>query len=275
MPTSSGFRIHSIMLVKNEADIVAHTLREATEWSDAIYVYDNGSTDGTWEIVQRMADSRIIPFKQDDKPFQDWLRCEAFENFRSRSRPGDWWCRLDGDEIYLDNARTFLRALKRHEMAVWNISIDYYLTSDDLTCVNFSAPIETWLTRLRHYRISHSELRFFRYRDGLQWSPPSPWPRHTGPVARRRIRLRHYKYRSPTQIQVRMDVRRQAAAAGYQSFSHAIQRDWKDKIAGAESVYLDSGNGNFVYDAAALPDHLGPRWKRIVVRAMHGLGVWP
>lgn len=44
-------KIHSICLVKNESDIIAQTLKAAVNWSDFIYVYDNGSTDGTWEKV--------------------------------------------------------------------------------------------------------------------------------------------------------------------------------------------------------------------------------
>ena len=45
-------KIHSICVVKNEADIVGYCLREALKWSDYVYVYDGESTDGTWEVVK-------------------------------------------------------------------------------------------------------------------------------------------------------------------------------------------------------------------------------
>jgi glycosyltransferase involved in cell wall biosynthesis len=48
-------KIFAIMVVKNEVDIIAHTLRAASEWCDQIYVLDNGSDDGTWEVVEQMA----------------------------------------------------------------------------------------------------------------------------------------------------------------------------------------------------------------------------
>ena len=69
-------KIHSISLCRNEADIIERTLREAARWSDFIYVYDNGSTDGTWEKVIALAATvpRIIPFRRDRLPFNDNLR---------------------------------------------------------------------------------------------------------------------------------------------------------------------------------------------------------
>ena len=49
------FKIHAICLVKDEDDIIAYTLEKALVWADYIYVYDNGSTDRTWEIVQNLS----------------------------------------------------------------------------------------------------------------------------------------------------------------------------------------------------------------------------
>ena len=44
-------KIHSICMVKNEADIIEQTIKAAAKWSDFIYIFDNGSTDGSWEKV--------------------------------------------------------------------------------------------------------------------------------------------------------------------------------------------------------------------------------
>ena len=48
-------RVHGMTLVKNEADVIRQSLVAATAWADAIYVYDNGSDDDTWAIVQELA----------------------------------------------------------------------------------------------------------------------------------------------------------------------------------------------------------------------------
>lgn len=86
--------IHALSLIKNEADIIEYSLGAAVRWCDHIYVFDNGSTDGTWEKVQAMAKEfpAIVAWKQDPKPFRDGLRAEIFCNFRRRARLGDWWC---------------------------------------------------------------------------------------------------------------------------------------------------------------------------------------
>ena len=57
-------KIFGIMLVKNEVDIVGHTLKEAQKWCDKIFILDNGSTDGTWELVNSMKNDVVIPWKQ-------------------------------------------------------------------------------------------------------------------------------------------------------------------------------------------------------------------
>ena len=62
-----NFKIHSICVVKNEADIIEHCLTEAAKWSDYIYIYDGESTDGTWEKVLAMQSEKIIPWKRHDK----------------------------------------------------------------------------------------------------------------------------------------------------------------------------------------------------------------
>jgi glycosyltransferase involved in cell wall biosynthesis len=117
-------RIHCMSLVKNECDIVAQSLTEAATWADAIYVYDNGSDDGTWEIVRELASTQrqIIPFEHDATPFSQALRRRIFEAFRDRSAHGDWWCLLDADEFYIDDPRTFLAAVPEPYDEVWSAS---------------------------------------------------------------------------------------------------------------------------------------------------------
>src|SRR5438270_838012 len=103
--------IYAISLVKNEADIIAQNLIAASHWAEAIFVLDNGSSDGTWEMVQALANrnSAIVPFRQDAQPFRDSMRSDVLRVFSSRARSGDWWCILDADEFYVDvDPRHFL-----------------------------------------------------------------------------------------------------------------------------------------------------------------------
>jgi len=60
-------RFHALLPVRDEADIVGQSLRHLLTWADAVYVFDTGSVDETWEIVQDFAgkDRRVIPLKKD------------------------------------------------------------------------------------------------------------------------------------------------------------------------------------------------------------------
>jgi hypothetical protein len=115
------------MLVKNEEDIIASTLRAAAEWSDKLIVLDNGSTDRTWEIVNDMASLHpcIIPFAQDGRPFRIGLRALMFDAFKHEMTDEDWWCiRMDADEFYVESPREFLQNIpKRFKQVSKAVSI--------------------------------------------------------------------------------------------------------------------------------------------------------
>lgn len=49
-----SFKIISILVVKNEVDIVGDVIKEASKWSDKIIVLDNHSNDGTWELINSL-----------------------------------------------------------------------------------------------------------------------------------------------------------------------------------------------------------------------------
>ena len=95
------FKIYSLLVVKNEADIIAALLKDTCRWSDKIIVIDNGSSDGTWEKVQQLAITypQIIPWLRHKGAFHIGLRAKAFNAFRHEMSHHDWWCvRLDADE---------------------------------------------------------------------------------------------------------------------------------------------------------------------------------
>ncbi len=261
-------KIHSICLVKNEADIITQTLKSAVQWSDFIYVYDNSSTDGTWEKVLELAKdyAQIIPYKQDNQPFADSLRSEPFNYYRAKSLEGDWWCKLDADEIYIDNPRVFLSKVPKKYELVWAASFEYYFTDKDLELYNQNpelyaddVPVEE---KCRYYINNWSEPRFFKYKTSLVWEKSlvkseNPMPSGIGASYRKRIRLKHFQYRSPQQIQKRLDTRLQAMQNGV--FLHEMQKDWKEIIENS----VNNDVNNYTYDQ----DYFPHSWKERVVEA--------
>lgn len=271
-------RIHGMSLVKNESDVVAQSLVAATAWADFVYVYDNGSDDGTWEIVRDLAGThpQIVPYKQEAAPFGQSLRRELFERYRVNGAPGDWWGILDADEFYIDDPRLFLAAVPERYGEVWNASFEYYFTDldaaryeEDRSAYADDVPVHE---KCRYYINNWSEPRFFRDTRGLVWGAGA-WPDGLGPAYPGRIRLKHFQYRSPQQIQRRIDTRREALEDG--SFLHEMLPDWKQAIlrpievdfAAADPAYaprtwrdrvlpaslLVEDRGDYVVDEALLP----------------------
>jgi glycosyltransferase involved in cell wall biosynthesis len=292
-------RIHGMTLVKNESDVIGQSLVAATAWADFIYVYDNGSDDGTWEIVRDLAAThpQIVPYKQEATPFGEFLRGELFQRYRGT--PGDWWCTLDADEFYVDDPRRFLTSVPERFGEVWSASFEYYFTDvdvaryeEDPAAYADDVPVGD---RCRYYINNWSEPRFFRDTDRVVWDEDA-WPEGLGPAYPERIRLKHYQYRSPQQIQRRIESRRDAP----NSFGHELLPDWKQAIlrpleidfAAADAAYapttwrdriveaslLTEDRGEYVVDEAGLPPipRARPAWVKALLagarRAKRSMG---
>lgn len=267
-------------LIKNEADVVAETLTKAARWCDRIYVFDNGSTDGTWEAVVSLARRipQLVPYKSDPVPFRNSLRRDTFEQFRHEASPGDWWCILDADEIYIDDPRKFLAQVPDRHHVVWGAYFQHYFTDHDAEAYERSperypphAPVED---ALRHFRCDYSEVRFYRHRPRLVWDTGSA-PRHLGVVHPRRIRFKHYQYRSPAQIRLRLETRQLAMRQGCENFAaYCSNTDWREKIVPATECQRADSNADYVITEEKLPQHLEPPVQRLAKLVLHGLGIW-
>lgn len=269
----NDFKIHSICVVKNEADIIEHCLTEAARWSDRIYVYDGESTDGTWEKVLAMQNETIVPWKRHNKVYHECLRGEVYNAFKHQAKAGDWWCRLDAGEFYLDSPRNFLARVKPQYHVVWGIAIAYYLTHEDNNSLDFTQPITKLLPQLKYYKAENSEAKFFRHRPNLIWHDEhAAWPKHMGVVNRERILYQDYKHRTPTQIQTRLDTRRQSRG-GSTDCLDAVEKNWQDELVSKEKLYYDN-KATYQINEEKLPNHLEPLLKRTFKKVMHRSGFW-
>ena len=100
---NNSFKIYSLLVVKNEGDIIVASLKDAIRWSDKIIVIDNGSYDDTWEKINQMSIvyPQIVPFMRYEGAFHIGLRAKAFHAFKNELTCRDWWCvRLDADEFF-------------------------------------------------------------------------------------------------------------------------------------------------------------------------------
>ena len=273
----SDFKIHALCIVKNEGDIIRCCLSQARQWADYIYVVDNGSTDNTWDELLAITDRNVIPWKRHNKPFQESLRAEIFNEFRTNAGPGDWWCQLDGDEFYnIRCPRAFLSRLPQRCQAVSSVYVQYYLTQVDVALIDFGQPIDQVLPHIRYYRADHCEPKWFRHRNRIHWGADKGRPSHMGLMAKQQMLMRHYKYRSPQQIQRRLDTRREARANGFTGWEcHATDDSWQDKIVqDPTSLHYDNKDGAIIVEPNALDACLDPLRRRLLAAAMHSLGIW-
>lgn len=237
-----GFKIHAGCMVKDEVDVIVQTLQSALEWCDFIYIYENGSTDGTAEKVLDLSEKypNIVIYRQDSLPYSEGLRAEMYHHYKENYRDGDWICKLDADEIYIDNPRQFLAQVPPEYLVVKSASFQYYITDKDAelyyqnpSLYDDDVPVEQ---KCRYYINNWSEYRFFKYNNKLAWSPSEPWPsRRRKNIYPIRIKLKHYQYRSPQQITKRLENRLKLA-----TFLHEKQVNWKQTVLG--SSQLDTKN---------------------------------
>lgn len=261
-------RVFGLMTVRNEVDVVAEVLRSATGWCEQIFVLDNGSDDGTWELVNSLAveDARIVAWKQDPSTYRRTFRADTFQQFRHLARRGDWWCIVDADEMYIDDPRSFVAGIDERYNTVFSTAFHFYMT--DLDLVEYEASPARWLEkpvteRLRYYRSAYSALRLARHDPGMIWKD-TVFPDRTQIVAPQRIRLKHFQYRSPEQIATRLAVR---AAAPQSTFPHErnlrtslfteagkwSDEPWRERIVAAATLDRDDGNGDYVVREEHIP----------------------
>ena len=240
--------IFGIMLVKNEKDIIRFCLEDSLRWIDKMFILDNGSTDGTWEILQDMESERIVLWKQDFSPYRRSMRRDLFMHFRDEAQDGDWWYHADADEFAVDDPRAFLEAVPSKYQVVFKKSIDYQITKEDVGEYEFSNDFSIDRQFLNYINPGcWTEIRFFKYRKGLEWSPLHDRPNRLGRWYPNPVIMKHYQYRSPGQMQERLDIRNQIPKDREErAFEHIKETSWRELLKSRDELVLDEGYEQYV-----------------------------
>ena len=266
-------KIYAISFVKNEADIIALNLQAASKWADKIYVFDNGSTDSTWDIVQLMSSETIIPYRQSFDSFNDTLRREVFEYFRNELNDGDWICfRLDADEFYIDNPKMFLSKLPSYVSLVYGLNVEFQFTEDNL---KFQDDI-FYPERFKYAKIETIEQRFIKYRKKLVWNIHDSIPLHPGVSSKKFINFAHYQYRSKFQIENRLSTRIEAINNGFNAYWGTYQgKNWTNFIQEKSKLYLINSLNNIESITKEANVKFPESFIRQLIKMiMHGFKLW-
>jgi glycosyltransferase involved in cell wall biosynthesis len=225
-------KIYGVCVVKNEGDIIRYSLTNAQTWADKIIVFDNGSTDGTWETVKEMSGEKIIAYKQDSRPYSDGLRADVFNAFKHELKNDDWWVIQDADEIFDDNPRDFIHRQIGYFHHINGKKIDFCFDLSQIDSINFAGEFSEDVRHFDHYTPeAWSEPRAIKHRINMEWLEKKIWPTHMGLVCENAINIRHYPLRSLNQIKKRWETRKNVHKDGGQLFDHWEREDWREYYA--------------------------------------------
>lgn len=95
----------AVSMVKDEADVIAGTLLHLADEVDFLLVSDNGSTDGTREILAELADE--LPLTILDDPEVGYRQSEKMTALASQAAGAgaDWIIPFDADELWVWRGR--------------------------------------------------------------------------------------------------------------------------------------------------------------------------
>lgn len=199
-------------MVKNEVDVVLESICNALRFCDTVYVFDNGSTDGSYEAVKALSElnPKVVIAAHSDEVFKNQLRNRVYNQYHHLYSDDDWWYILDADEMLVEDPKPMLiKAANKGKncMRVWQAQ--FYFTDVDQYNYKNEAVEDPVSVRRRHYKINWREPRFFQNKQDESWSehisgriPPfcSKFYLHS-PICR------HYAERNLSQIKQRIAIR--------------------------------------------------------------------
>jgi glycosyltransferase involved in cell wall biosynthesis len=275
-----------LLPVRDEADIIGQCLQHLLLWADAIYVFDTGSVDNTWEIVQDFAsrDQRVIPLKRDPVYFSETrLRGWMFQQARQRMRTGDWFLRVDADEFHHILPPEFVKTrLRAHETIVYHQYYNFVLRESETqawetgveTVAHRTRPIEE---RRQWYQASvYAEPRLCRYRDTMQWPPTVSFPYNAGYLAVERLPIRHYPHRDPQQMERRCRLRAIMMADRENrsnwtrpELHHWAEQEWRKFVTADDALDLKHWSPETPLPEVFQSNHLAKPHVRVAQKLVH------
>jgi len=98
-----SFRVVAIMAVYNEADIIVPSIQKLVNEGLLVYVIDNWSTDGTYELVRNLVGKGVIGVERFPKSgppiYYEWMKLLRRKEELTSVLEADWFMHVDADEV--------------------------------------------------------------------------------------------------------------------------------------------------------------------------------
>jgi glycosyltransferase involved in cell wall biosynthesis len=272
--SNQPMKLYAICLLKNEVDIIEHSLSHALQWADKVIVFDNGSTDGSWELVNRLRTPKLVPYKREEVVYSDGLRADIFNAFKHELTDKDWWIVQDADEFYAENPRHFLESTKGFFHYVSGKKVDFSFDFELIEGLHFSGLFKEDLHLFdRHSPDAWSEPRLVKHRKLMRWTRETVWPSRMGVDCRQQINIKHYPLRSPQQIKSRWHARQ--GLANDPSTAHWRTENWRSYYGQKILTQMKFHEGEDVFKKVRIAN---PYRQNCLVRTLktilHGSGVF-
>lgn len=120
-------KLVAVGMAKDEADIIGSTVRRMADQVDEVVVLDNGSTDGTRDLLAELPCTVV----DDPKPGHRWSECVTRLARDAGEAGADWILPFDADEVWR-SAVPLRELLAEASDTIMNVPIfDRVITPDD------------------------------------------------------------------------------------------------------------------------------------------------
>lgn len=190
--------VFAIGMVRDEADVIDITMRHALAHVDHLIVLDNGSVDGTRDILEQLERTTVI-----DDPEVGYYQSRKMTHLAELAgeHGADWAVPVDADELWAagpGRIGDILDSIDADEIDV--VEADFYhhcVTLDDPTEGTF---VERMGWRNRTYNISKVAVRCAPGLVIAQGNHSATYFDRPARVWERRMLVHHYPYRSLEQF---------------------------------------------------------------------------
>lgn len=208
MSRSHRAKVFGVCFVKNEEDIIADSVAYAAQFCDKIFVVDNASTDGTWDIVKGLDLKNVVPVCSREFVFRDYLRLRFMDTKKEELGFNNWWYIFDADEFLLEEPfEVIARAENEGADCIAIEMVNFYLTKDEVRNLQESGREETWRDRKYYILYESGKVEFIKNTRYLDYGAYDIVPFGLTRECSRRLPIKHYPYRSLAQLKKRIYTR--------------------------------------------------------------------